>query len=96
MEKKEIKKIKKLLKKDINEKTRAFIFMAVRENGEGPLCYGGASAEIVAMFFSVVTKLSRKHIKAFSNALIDILSVTETLEKDDSDQAKGEPNNEQQ
>lgn len=96
MEKKEIKKVKKLLKKDINEKTRAFIFTAVRENGEGPLCYGGSSAEIVAMLFSVLTKLNRKHIKAFSNALIDLLSVTEALEKDDSNQAKGETENEQQ
>lgn len=96
MEKKEIKKIKKLLKKDINEKTRAFIFTAVRENGTGPLCYEGAEVDLVAMLFSAAIKLSREHLKILSNALTNLLSVTETLEKDDSDQAKGETENEQQ
>lgn len=96
MEKKEIKDLKKLIRKSINEKTDALIFAAVEKGKESPLVIKGNSIDMMAILFAIISQLEENHRKAFIKALVDFEKIDEifSTNEETSEEEKGEVENE--
>ena len=95
MERKEIKNLKKLIRKNINQKTDALIFAAVEKNKESHLVIKGNSIDIMAIVVAIISQMEENHRKAFIKGLTNLVEVNNILSNEEtSEEEKGETENE--